>query len=77
MEITLDEKSIDALARRIVELQGKKVDEEFVTAKEAAEILRISPDRVRRLKNHFKHTKVNGNGRILFLKSDIIKYAKS
>lgn len=72
MEINLNKETIDAIARRVIELQTVK-PEEYLTVREAASILKISPDRLRRIKHLFRHTKVGENGKLLFLKTDIIK----
>ncbi len=79
MKIELDDKSIDKIARRIVELQrsGTANDMEMLSTQEAAQMLKISTDRIRHLKDKFPHIRVGGaNGRLLFYKSGIINYLK-
>ena len=82
MKIELDDKSIDKIARRIVELQKKSSGEigpdELISTQKAARLLRVSPDRIRHLKHKFPHVKVGGKerGRLLFYKSGVAEYLK-
>ena len=48
-------------------------EEEYVTASEAARILRISPLRLRQIKDRLPHRKVGNNqqGRLLFLRAGL------
>ena len=73
--MTLDQKTIDRIARRVVDLLKKEEKPEMITTKEAAHIMGVSPDRVRRLKSQFHHTRIGGkNGRIMFSRQDVEKY---
>ncbi len=69
MKIELTEKSIEKIARRVTDiLQEKKpeAEPEYVSCAEAARLLKISTDRMRRLKHLFPHKKVTG--KLLFEK---------
>lgn len=79
MIIELDDKSIDKLAKRIVELQKKDGgvnDDELLSTQEAARLLRVSPDRIRHLKDKFPHVKVGSGvkGRLLFYRRGLKEY---
>ena len=77
MKIELDDKTIEKLARRVVEIQKERTNEkELITTMEAAKILRVSPDRMRHLKNKFPHVKVGDNekGRLMFYRSGVENY---
>ena len=77
MKIELTNESIERIARRVTELLKERTtdEEEYLTTKEAAMLLRISPDRLRHLKNHFPHVKVGGEsqGKLLFLRRGLIE----
>ena len=75
MIIELSDKTIEAIAQRVKSLMEGKDDGEWVSVREAASILKISPDRMRRLRNKFPHVKAGGNnqGRLLFLKSSLMR----
>lgn len=77
MKIELSEKSIEQLADRLaLLLKGEDIKPqcEFLTTKEVAGMLKISADRVRKLKDKFPHVKSGGKdqGKLLFLKSAIM-----
>lgn len=77
MKIELTKDCCEQIARQVaVMLKGEQpaTDGEYVSTREAAEILRVSPDRMRRLKDKFPHIKIgiNGQGKLLFLKSSLL-----
>ncbi len=56
-----------------------KKEPEMVSTEEAARILSISPDRLRRIKDRFPHTKAGDNkqGKLLFVRSALLtEYVK-
>lgn len=71
MKIELDDKTIEKLASRIVEMSKETDEKELISTIEAARLLRVSPDRMRKIKDKYPHIKVgqNGQSRILFYKS--------
>lgn len=79
MEITLDKTTIDAIAVKTTAmvlkalLKKKELLPEMVTTKEAAAILHISPDRMRRIKDRFPYSKSQG-GKILFVRDALLSY---
>lgn len=78
MKIELSEKSCEQIAQQVaimLKSEQPAVDGEYVSTREAAEILRVSPDRMRRLKDKFPHVKIglNGQGKLLFLKSSLVQ----
>lgn len=76
----LNESNIDLFARMIAQqvvkiLAEGKNESEYCSVKEAAAILGISTEHMRKLKSKFPHIK-SGNhqqGRLLFKKNDLIK----
>ncbi len=71
MKIELNECDVERIARRVAELVGNgKMEEEYISTKEAAKLLSISPDRMRKLKDRFPHIKQGDNvqGKLLFLR---------
>ena len=83
MEIELSNKVIDAIAykcaqivyRKLREAEGKDLPE-MVTTKEAAAILKISPDRMRKIAHRFPHIKQGDNarvGKLLFVRDALLK----
>ena len=85
MDIFLSEKQMDQIAAKTANIILRKMKEdkepptEMVSVKEAARILNISENHMRRIKDHFPHIK-NGNnsqGHILFVREALLKtYAK-
>lgn len=73
MKIELTDKTIEKIAAKVTDMLRKERKEEkepeFVSCSEAADILRISPDRMRRLKHLFPHKKVTG--KLLFDKNHL------
>ena len=80
MAIRLNSEEIDAIALRVLDYMHKRnyvviteKDDEWVTAKEAAEILKISIGRLYHIKNHLTHRKGNSEkSRLFFLKSRLL-----
>ena len=85
MDIFLSEKQMDQIAAKTANIILRKMKEdkepptEMVSVKEAARILNISENHMRRIKDQFPHIK-NGNnsqGHILFVREALLKtYAK-
>ena len=85
MDIFLSEKQMEQIAAKTASIILRKMKEdkepptEMVSVKEAARILNISENHMRRIKDHFPHIK-NGNnsqGHILFVREALLKtYAK-
>lgn len=78
MKIELTDKTISIIARKVAEIireEDERRGEEYISTKEAAEILHISTDRLRHLKDKFPHIKVGSSeqGRILFRKKGLIE----
>lgn len=80
MEMTLDQRTIDAIAYKtaiILEKRMKKQEvPEYITCKEAATLRGIKPQRMRQIKDKFRYTKKGDGekqGQLMFLKSDILK----
>lgn len=67
------------VAKQLYELMGDRHQAEYCTVKEAADILGISADHMRKIKDRYPYIK-NGSkqqGHILFKKSELLKeYAK-
>lgn len=85
MQIELSQKTIDEIARRTAMIVFRKFAEaeeeypEMVTCKEAAAILHISPNNLRRRKDEFPHIKNGDNkqGKLLFYRKSLLEcYAK-
>ena len=79
MEMTLDQRTIDAIAYKtalILEKRMKKQEvPEYITCKEAATLRGIKPQRMREIADQFPHIKLgNGEkqGRLMFLREGII-----
>lgn len=80
-QITLDPKTIEAIARKsaqyvVSELKkGDSTEKEMVTAAEAARILGISRSYLRSIKDNFRYIKGGDTkcGRILFEKDSLIE----
>lgn len=85
MDIILSEKQMEQIAAKTANIILRKMKEdkepptEMVSVKEAARILNISENHMRRIKDQFPHIK-NGNnsqGHILFVREALLKtYAK-
>lgn len=80
MEMTLDQRTIDAIAYKtalILEKRMKKQETpEYITTAEAAMLRGIKPQRMRQIKDRFRYTKKGDGekqGQLMFLKSDILK----
>lgn len=83
MEIELSQKVIDAIAYKCAQIVFKKLREsegkdlpEMVTTKQAAEILKISPDRMRKIAHRFPHIKQGDNarvGKLLFVRDALLQ----
>jgi len=74
--VHLDDASIREIAARVRDLVAspkQENEEELVTTQEAARILRISSDRMRRLKDKFPHVKAGKNGKLLFVKRGLVE----
>ena len=73
MKIELTERTIEKIAARVTDMLHERVSEEkepeYVSCAEAAHLLRISPDRLRRIKHLFPHKKVTG--KLLFDKNHL------
>ncbi len=77
MAVRLYKADIEAIARRVVELllEQKEVpivndEDDWVTAEEAAKILKLSRGTIYHIKNHLTHKKGNSpKSRVLFKKS--------
>ena len=73
MKIELTDKTIEKIAAKVTDMllhERKEVKEpEFVSCSEAANILKISTDRMRRIKHLFPHKKVTG--KLLFDKNQL------
>ena len=78
MEIDLSPESIHKLAKTLAPQIARLIKhgefEEWVTTNEAARILGVSPDWMRRTKDRYPYKKGEGkNAHILFKKSSLIK----
>lgn len=82
MEIELSNKVIDAIAYKCALIVFRKLREadnkdlpEMVTTKQAAKILKISPDRMRKIADRFPHVKKGDavRGQLLFVKEALLK----
>lgn len=82
MEIELSQKAIDAIAYKCALIVFKKIREaenkdlpEMVTTKQAADILKISPDRMRRIAHRFPHVKKGDEtrGKLLFVRDALLQ----
>lgn len=83
MKIELTKECCEQIARQVAQIIRQEElsadDGEYVSTREAASILRVSPDRMRHLKDKFPHIKVGecGQGKLLFLKSSLLeRYAQ-
>lgn len=85
MDIFLSEKQMDAIANKTAKILFRKLREdeeppsEMVSVKEAAHILGITQNHMRRIKNKFPHIKngPNDQGRLLFKRDALLaEYAK-
>ena len=74
MNVTLDKKTIRAIAEEIVKIMRSK-DTELITTEEAAKILGVTPSWLRKIKGKYPHVKKGDNdrGRLLFDKKAIIE----
>lgn len=81
MDIFLSDKQMEQIAAKTANIILRKMKEdkepptEMVSVKEAARILNISENHMRRIKNQFPHIK-NGEkqqGHILFLRDSLLK----
>ena len=80
MKIELTKECCDQIAHKVAQImqQGMKngtvENIEYVSTREAANILRVSTDRMRHLKDKYPHIKVGGSdqGKLLFLKSALL-----
>lgn len=74
MEVELSQKQIEAIASKLAALLRDKITQpEFVTTKEAAAILCISPSRMRQIADRYPHIK-KGNakqGKLLFYRESL------
>lgn len=74
------EKTVSVLLKKRPELAGipqqqdSSSGEEWVSTEEAARILRLSPVRLRAIKEHFTYKKNQGHqqGRLIFLRSSLL-----
>lgn len=81
MDIILSEKQMEQIAAKTANIILRKMKEdkepptEMVSVKEAARILNISENHMRRIKNQFPHIKngENRQGHILFLRDALLK----
>ena len=81
MKIDLSDRTCEMIAQKVSSiLRGESEvkspsDGEYVSTREAARILRVSPDRLRHLKDKFHHIKVGDKeqGKLLFLKSGLMQ----
>lgn len=83
MKIELTKECCEQIARQVAQILRQEelsIDRrEYVSTREAASILRVSPDRMRHLKDKFPHIKVgeNDQGKLLFLKRSLLeRYAQ-
>ena len=78
MTVTLSDETIEKIALRVVQLQERRVGDELISTIEAARILHISTDRMRKLKHRFPHVKFGDNDqcRLMFYKSGFANYIK-
>lgn len=81
MDIFLSDKQMEQIATKTANILLRKMKEdkepptEMVSVKEAARILNISENHMRRIKNQFPHIKngENQQGHILFLRDALLK----
>jgi predicted transcriptional regulator of viral defense system len=81
MEIELSQKTIDAIAHKTALILARKMRNKngdaskMVSVREAAEILGITPARMRQIAGRFPHVKQGDSkqGRILFLRSGLLE----
>lgn len=91
MRISFDDRSVtyaqflEDVSRKVAHLVYKSIKKdmeqqpEMVSTAEAAKILSISPDRMRRIKDRFPHIKEGENqqGKLLFVRDALLReYAK-
>ena len=75
MRIELTPSDINAIATKVTELLLQaNAGKQYVTTKEAAQILGVTEQTVRRNKDNYKHTKAGDHeqGRLLFLRSSLV-----
>lgn len=81
MKNTIDLKELaHATALEVVKMLKKEKivpdsQEHWITCKEAAAIIGVTPEHLRRIKDHFPHTKQgdNSQGQLRFLKEGLMK----
>lgn len=85
IDITLSDRQMEAIASKTARILYRKLREEeespaeYVSVKEAAHILGITQNHMRRIKNNFPHIKngQNSQGRLLFKRDSLLpEYAK-
>ena len=76
-EIALDTPTIKAIAKEVARQLMRDELPEFVTTKQAARILNITPSRMRQIKDKFPHIKKGADkqAKLLFKKADLIAKA--
>ena len=78
MKIELTKECCEQIARQVAHIlqNGEQPAEkgEYISTREAAAILHVSTDMMRKLKDKFPHIKAgeNGQGKLLFLKRSLI-----
>lgn len=81
MELDLTQRTIDAIARKAADIVVKKLKQaqaeqpKFVSTKEAAAILNISPGRMRQIADRFPHIKKGDEkqGKLLFVRDALLE----
>lgn len=78
MELELSKQTIDAIAHRTALILSKMMKEEsgnmeMVPCSEAAKILHISEDRLRRVKDRYIYKRDTPTGPLLFLRASLYK----
>ena len=79
MEIELRQKDIDAIAYKVAKILKRELKDgfeqpEMVSTAEAAKILNISTDRMRRIGHRFPRVKSDGQcGRVLYVRSALLE----
>ena len=72
MEVELSKKTINLIADAVI--KRMKREPEVMTTKEAAELLGITEDRLRRIKDRLPHIKGEGKqGRLLFFREGLVE----
>ena len=73
----LTDSEIERIAKRVVELlcSQQAADHDLLTTEEAARLLKVTPQTMRRNKDNYPHIKYGDNeqGQLRFLKSGIVK----